>query len=96
MTQPVITLGMRLQIARRAAGLKGVAMAEALNVTTTTISRYENDSTPVPVAVLYAYQALCDVPLEWLRGEMELTQERMSSRCTDECPCQEPYPARAA
>ena len=96
MTQPVITLGMRLQIARRASGLKGVAMAEALNVTTTTISRYENDSTPVPVAVLYAYQALCDVPLEWLRGEVALTQETVWSRCTGECPCQGTLFASAA
>ena len=96
MTTPKITLGMRLQIARRSAGLSGKDVARTLDLTTTTISRYENDGTPVPVSVLYAYQDLCGVPIEWLRGEVTLTQETVSSRCTGECPCQGTLFGRAA
>lgn len=96
MAAPTITLGIRLAIARRSAGLSGKDIAAALSLTTTTVSRYENDSTPVPQSVLYAYQALCDVPIEWLRGEVELTQEVLSSRCTGESPCQGTLFAAAA
>lgn len=88
MTTPTITLGTRLALARKAAGIHAKDIASALRVTTTTISRYENDSTPVPMAVLYAYQDICRVPMEWLRGEMALTQETVASRCIDEWPCQ--------
>lgn len=80
MTTPTITLGMRLQIARRTAGLSGKDVARTLGLTTTTISRYENDSTPVPAAILYAYQDLCNVPIEWLRGEIPLSQEPADRR----------------
>jgi transcriptional regulator with XRE-family HTH domain len=86
MTTPTITLGMRLAIARRSAGLSAKDVARSLRVTDATISRYENDRTPVPTSVLYAYQALCNVPMEWLRGEVELTQETVSSRWPGERP----------
>ena len=86
MTVPTITLGMRLALARRTAGITAKTLAAKLGVTDTTISRYENDATPVPASVLYAYQALCDVPLEWLEGRMVLTQEVARDRCTSQLP----------
>ena len=88
MTTPTITLGMRLSIARRSARIGGDEMAKRLGITARSISRYENDKTPVPISVLYAYQDICDVPIQWLRGEVALTQETLLSRCRDECPCQ--------
>ena len=96
MTTPTITLGMRLSVARKSAGISAKDIARTLDVTPETISRYENDRTPVTVAVLYAYQDICGVPIEWLRGEVALTQESVGGRCSRECPCQGTLFGRAA
>lgn len=96
MTHPIVTLGMRLAIARKSASISAKSIAASLDVLPETISRYENDKTPVPTPVLYAYQALCQVPIEWLRGEVELTQEVLSSRWMTQLPFEGPYAATAA
>jgi transcriptional regulator with XRE-family HTH domain len=93
MTIPTITLGMRLGMARKSARISADDLAARLGVTPRTISRYENDATPVPMSVLYAYQALCDVPVTWLRGEVALTQEVVSSRCMTQLPLWASYAA---
>jgi transcriptional regulator with XRE-family HTH domain len=88
MNAPTITLGMRLSVARKSAGIGADDLAQRLGITPRTVSRYENDKTPVPMAILYAYQDICAVPIEWLRGEVALMQDTVSRRCTGECPCQ--------
>ena len=88
MTNPTITLGNRLTLAREAAGFSVQEMADQLGVVRHAVTRYEKGQTVASTAVLYAYQALCGVSIEWLRGEVALTQEVLSSRCTGECPCQ--------
>jgi transcriptional regulator with XRE-family HTH domain len=93
MNIPVITLGMRLAIARKMAGVSAKDIASKLRVTETTISRYENDRSPVPESVLYAYQAICDTPIEWLRGELELTQATSFSRWETQMALFAPYRA---
>jgi transcriptional regulator with XRE-family HTH domain len=93
MTIPTITLGMRLGMARKSARISADDLAARLGVTPRTISRYENDATPVPMSILYAYQAECDVPMAWLRGEVALTQETVSCRWLSESPPCEAYAA---
>jgi len=96
MNAPIITLGMRLAMARRMAGMSAKDMARISGYSEKSISRYENDSQPVPAAVLYIYQHECDVSRDYIEGRAELTQEVLSSRCTGESPCQGTLFARAA
>jgi transcriptional regulator with XRE-family HTH domain len=88
MTIPTITLANRLTLARECAGISVNDMAAKLGVDRRTITSYEKQRRRPSTAVLYAYQDICQVPIEWLRGEVELTQEVLTSRCTGECPCQ--------
>lgn len=88
MTTPTITLGMRLSLARRAAGLSAKDIAKITGYSEKSISRFENDREPVPAAVLYIYQHECDVSRDYIEGRSMLTQEVLTSRCTGECPCQ--------
>jgi transcriptional regulator with XRE-family HTH domain len=86
MNIPIITVGTRLALARKKAGISGEEMARRLGVTTRTISRYENSVTDVPRMALLAYQVICDVPIEFIEGRMDLTQEVASIRCSDQRP----------
>lgn len=88
MTTITITLGMRLALARKAAGIQPAEMARIAGKDKATISKYENDKLPVPTAVLYVYQQECNVSREYIEGKAELTQEVVTSRCNCECPCQ--------
>lgn len=96
MTTPIITLANRLTLAREAAGISVNDMAAKLGVDRRTITSYEKQKRRPNTAVLYAYQDICEVPIEWLRGEIELTQEVVPSRCTGESPCQGTLFAAAA
>ena len=96
MNTPTITLGTRLIVARESAGISVTDMATRLGVERHTITRYEHDKGHVPIAVLYSYQALCDVPMAWLRGEVALTQEVVVSRCIEQLALWEPYSMAAA
>ena len=96
MSAPIITLANRLTLAREAAGISVNDMAAKLGVDRRTITSYEKQKRRPSTAVLYAYQDICQVPIEWLRGQVELTQEVVSSRCTGESPCQGTLFAAAA
>ena len=80
MNTPVITLGRRLNMAREAAHISVADMADTLDVTRQTLSRYEHDAGPVPPAVLYAYVSLCEVPMSWLLGHSDIEQEKVAWR----------------
>ena len=86
MTRPVITLGMRLALARKAAGLSPAQMAEITGYAKESISRFENDKLPVPAAVLYVYQHECNVSREYIEGREELLQETSFSRWESQLP----------
>lgn len=64
---PTITIdkGMRLAAARQDAGITQERMAELLNCSRRTITRYESDDS-VPPAVVMAYSMATDVNLAWL------------------------------
>lgn len=86
MTPPIITIGMRLALARKSAQLSAKRMAEITGYSETSISRFENDREPVPAAVLYIYQHECNVSREFIEGCEVLTQEVLSSRCMTQLP----------
>ena len=86
MNRPKITLGMRLSLARRSAGLTAKYMARVTGYSETSISRFENDREPVPPAVLYIYQHECNVSREFIEGREALEQDVLLSRCTGERP----------
>ena len=88
MNVPTITLGMRLSMARRMAGMSAKELARISGSSEKSISRYEAEREPVPAAVLYIYQHEFNVSRDYIEGRAELTQEVLSSRCTGECPCQ--------
>lgn len=96
MTSPTITLGMRLQMARKAAGISAKAMASISGYSEKSISRYENDREPVPPAVLYIYQHECGVSRQFIEGRESLTQEVLSSRCMKQLPLWGHYAVNAA
>lgn len=86
MTRPVITLGMRLALARKAAGLTPAQMAAITGYTKESISRYENDKLPVPPAVLYVYQHECNVSRDFIEGREELLQVMSTNRWESQLP----------
>lgn len=96
MSIPIITLGRRLAMAREDAGITVNQMADRLRVDRRTISRYERSTHPVPPAILLAYQVICGVTEAYIEGQAELTQEKVTSRCTEEFPCQGTLFATAA
>lgn len=61
-----ITLGMRLQAARKLANITQDEMGLMLGCTRRTVSRWETDQT-APPAVLLAYAVATDVNLGWLK-----------------------------
>ncbi len=93
MTRPTITLGLRLQLARKAAGISPARMAELTGYAKESISRFENGKAPVPTSVLYIYQHECGVTREYIEGRAELTQEVLMSRCLWQRPLWEHYAA---
>lgn len=93
MTQPTITLAMRLQLARKAAGISPSRMAELTGYAKESISRFENGKAVVPPAVLYIYQHECGVSREFIEGTEALTQEVLSARCMTQLPPCEAYAA---
>lgn len=66
---PQWTVGDRLAKARREAGISRAQMARELEVDPGTITRWER-ATDVPRRTIIAYSALCDVPVDWLEGEL--------------------------
>lgn len=96
MTSPTITLGMRLQMARKAAGISAKTMAAISGYSEKSISRYENDREQVPTSVLYIYQHECGVTRSYIEGRETLTQEVLSCRWISESPPCGHYAVNAA
>ena len=70
-TIPTETLGERLRRARVAAGLSVSELADELEVSRNSISRWENGHGERPRrALLLAYALRCSVPIEWLEGDL--------------------------
>jgi transcriptional regulator with XRE-family HTH domain len=66
-TVPDWTLGWRMQRALDFAGIKAGDMAEALEVTRSTVSRWMHDSgTPPRKVYLRQWAEMCGVPFDWL------------------------------
>ena len=86
MNTPKLTIGRRLAWAREDAGITVNQMADRLGIDRRTVTRYERGGCRVPEAVLIAYQVICDVPEDFIRGRAYLTQEVVRSRCTGERP----------
>lgn len=64
---PALTLGWRLQMALRHAGLSVDAMAAELGVSRSTISRWTNEhGTPPKAAFVKMWALRCGVPFSWL------------------------------
>lgn len=61
-----MTLGLRLRKTRLRAGLTLRAMAQALNVSHSTIGHWENDRSAPNVRILVEYYRLTGVDLHWL------------------------------
>ena len=60
------TLGDRLAKARRAAGISSQEMAEALEITRNTVGNYEHGRTIPGRAMIMAWAAITNAPIEWL------------------------------
>lgn len=88
---PTLTTGRRLAWAREDAGITVNQMAARLGIDRRTITRYERGGCRVPEAVLIAYQVICDVPEDFIRGRMDLRQETPLFRWPDELPLWAPY-----
>lgn len=65
-TIPVITLAMRLRIAREHAGLEQADLARLMDVNRNTISRAEVGASEPRRIVLKAWALATGVPLEWI------------------------------
>lgn len=62
-----LTLRHRMRLARETVGLKQTDIAELLEVSSASVSRWENSEQP-PMYVLWAYSAICGVDIGWLCG----------------------------
>ena len=66
---PTESLGDRLRRARVAADLSVAELADELEVSRTSISRWENNHDRPRRATVLAYAMRCSVPIEWLEGD---------------------------
>lgn len=84
---PDWTLGWRLQRALDFAGVKAGDMAEELEVTRSTISRWMNDhGTPPRTIYVRQWAAVCGVPFEWLMyGEYQGTTSQYLGESVGGC-----------
>lgn len=67
-TVPEWTLGWRMQRALTHAGMHMDEMADELEVSRSTVSRWLNDKGPVRRIYLKQFALRCGVPFEWLTG----------------------------
>lgn len=72
---PEITVGMRLDIAMRHAGIKSGELADELGIDRGTVSRWINDrhKRPIPRLYLKTIALRCGVPFEWLESGISPT-----------------------
>lgn len=81
------TPGARLKALRADRGMTGLALAEALDVTKSTISYWEAGRTELPWAICLALEALYGVSARWLangEGPMWLAEPRVSQALSSE------------
>ena len=69
--RPKIGMRHRLRIAREEAGLEQIDVAKELGVGRSTVSNYERGLTVPGKLVVNAWAVVCDVDVEWLKGNDE-------------------------
>lgn len=76
---PPWSLADRLEKARKKTGLSQAAFAAEIDVARSTVVNYEKDDyerARKPI-VLKAWAQRCDVPIEWLLGELDLRDQQV-------------------
>lgn len=72
---PALSLGLRLEVARRRIGLSQAAMADELGMERSTIGDFERDVRPPKRGTMIAWARLTGVQLHWLETGEAATPE---------------------